>query len=144
MTSLGAVLAERTAPRRYAASILTTFGGFAIVLAFIGVYATVSHVMGGRRREMAVRMTLGASPGRILRLALSNALVYALPGLVLGAAAGIVASRLLGRWLFGIGALDALTLAGAGAGVTLVVMLASPAPAIRAARLDPARVLRAE
>jgi hypothetical protein len=144
ISSLGGLLAERTAPRRYAASILVAFGVFAVILAFVGVYATVSQVMSGRRREMAVRMTLGASPARVLRLALSDAALYALPGLALGALAGIAASSLLGRWLFGVGALDAATLSTVGAGVTAVVILASLTPAVRAARLDPARVLRAE
>jgi predicted permease len=144
VVSLAQLLSERTAPRRSAVAILGVFGTFAVVLAFVGVYATVSQVMTGRRREMAVRMTLGASPRRILFAGLWDAGLYTLPGLAVGLIGGLAASSLLARWLFAVGVLDPLTLLIASGGVGVVVMLASLAPAVRAARLDPARVLRSE
>jgi len=143
-TTMESLLAAQLAPRRYATSALAAFGGLALILTFVGVYATVSHVMAGRRREMAVRMTIGATPREILRLALADAFWYALPGLVLGAAIGVAASRLLNRLLFGIGGLDLVTLAAVAVGVSAVVTLASLVPAVRAARLDAATVLRTE
>jgi predicted permease len=143
VTSLETTLAASTAPRRWAASILIAFGALAAALAFVGVYATVSHVLTGRRREMAVRMTLGATPLRVLCLALADSILYALPGLALGTALALPGARALGRFLFGVRALDAPTLMLVAAGVTLTVALASFVPALRVARLDPAAVLRA-
>jgi ABC-type antimicrobial peptide transport system permease subunit len=137
--TMESLLAAQLAPRRYAASALAAFGVLAIVLAFIGVYATVSHVMAGRRREIAVRMPVGATPREMLRLAITDAFRYTTPGLILGAAIGVAASRLMNRLLFGIGGVDALTLTAVGFGVSVVVVLASLVPALRAARLDPRR-----
>jgi hypothetical protein len=144
MTTMESLLAAQLMPRRYATLALSVFGALAITLAFFGIYATVSHVMASRRREMAIRMTIGATPRQIFQLALADASWNILPGLILGGAIGVAASRLLNAMLFGIGGLDVLTLTTVGLGIAAVVIVASIAPARRAARLDPAAVLRTE
>jgi ABC-type antimicrobial peptide transport system permease subunit len=115
-----------------------------MVLAFFGIYATVAHVMMGRRREMAIRLTIGATPRAILWLALANAFRYALPGLLVGLAIGAAASQVMTQFLFGVGGFDPVTLLVVGASISAVVMLAALMPARRAAGLDPAVVLRTE
>jgi predicted permease len=143
-TRMESLLADGLALRRYTVTLLSAFGVVALVLAFIGVYATVSHVMRARQREVAIRMSLGATPASVLRVGLTDAVRSAVPGLGLGALAALVCSRFLRGLLFGIGPHDAVTFVAVGAGLAGVVVAAALVPVIRSARLDPAVVLRSE
>jgi putative ABC transport system permease protein len=143
-TRMESLLSDGLAVRRYTVVLLIAFGVVALVLAFIGVYATVAHVMRARQREVAIRMSLGATPASVLRTGLADALRSAVPGLALGALAGLGSSQLLKGLLFGIGPLDAVTFAAVGLGLCGVVVAAALVPVVRSARLDPAVVLRGE
>ncbi|MGH9486912.1 MAG: FtsX-like permease family protein [Terriglobales bacterium] len=121
---------------------LTLFAGSALLLAAVGLYSFISLLVAGRRRELALRMALGARPrdAAVLVLAATGRL------LLWGAAAGVLltwaVSRFLAAVLFGIRPMDAATLAAAVGLVVVIALLATSLPARRAARTDSARALR--
>jgi predicted permease len=129
-------------PTRVAASAAAWLGGFALVLSAVGLYGLVSWFVELRRREIGVRMALGAERRDIRRLVLGQAIRTAGPGLAAGAvlaAAGAGAAR---SALFGVGAFDAASLSAGTLLLLAVVVIASWAPARRAAQTDPATTLR--
>ncbi|HUQ52126.1 MAG TPA: ABC transporter permease, partial [Gammaproteobacteria bacterium] len=143
-----APLAERIgnehAQDRLRTSALALFAGTALALACLGVYGTLSYVVSLRRREVGLRVALGAQPGNIVAQFLSKALrvvaVAAAAGLVLS----LVFARALAGMLFGVSPFDAVTFGGVVALVTSVAIVAALVPAVRAARVDPMTVLRDE
>ena len=130
--------------QRLVAGLLTAFAALAVLLAAMGLYGLLSYGATQRRREVSIRMALGATASRVLRAFMSEGLILAATGMLLGIAGAAFATRLLTILLFGITALDGLTFAGV-AGVLLVVGSAAAfLPALKAARTDPAQVLRSE
>ena len=127
---------------RLEANFLLLFAGFALLLAAVGLYSLISLMVAARRREMGVRMALGARPGQVAGLVLASTARL----LLWGAAAGLVltwgADRLLHSLLYGVGPLDAVSLAGAVILLGMVAMLAAWLPARRAAGTDPLQALR--
>ena len=140
-----AVLARDTlAAPRAASRALLLFAGLALLLAALGLYGVVSCLVGETTRELGVRLALGAEPRSLVALVLRRSLALAGLGLGLGLAASLALGRLLEGLLFGISPRDPVTL-----GVVAIVLMSAAAaagyaPARRAARLDPARVLRAD
>ena len=130
--------------RRLVAYVLGGFGALSLALALLGVYAVMSHVVADRTREIGIRSALGAQGSQILRMVLGEGLLLALIGLVLGAIAFVVARRVVEGLLFGVGALDSLTLATAVALLMTTTVVASYVPAARAVRLDPTLTLKGE
>jgi putative ABC transport system permease protein len=122
----------------------SAFSGLALLLSCIGLYGVVSYDVTRSLRDLGIRMALGAQRldllGQIIRAALSIALLGVIAGL-LGAWA---VTRLLSTLLFGVTARDPLTLAGTAVLLIAVTVIASYFPAHRAARIDPAAVLRTE
>ena len=124
--------------------LLGFFALTAILLASIGLYGTLSYAAGVRRREVAVRMTLGALKGQVVRQFLSQGMVVAAAGCAAGLILAAAAGRAISSMLYGISATDAITLGGVAGLVLIVSALASLLPAVRAANLDPMRSLREE
>jgi ABC-type antimicrobial peptide transport system permease subunit len=118
------------------------FGGLALLLAAIGLYGVTSYAASRRRREIAVRMALGAEAPGVVRMVVSSALRLAAVGLLAGAALSLWASRFVASLLFGLEPRDVSTLVAAAATLALTCLLASWLPARRASRIDPAQVLR--
>jgi predicted lysophospholipase L1 biosynthesis ABC-type transport system permease subunit len=135
--------ADVAQPKLYAL-LLATFALVAIALAGVGLYGVLSQGVVQRQRELGVRMALGASTTDVVSLVLRQAVRLAAAGIVLGIAAGLVATRGLQVLLFGVGAQDPTTFVTVGSGLFLVALLASVIPARRAARLDPVVALRTE
>ncbi|HYU30833.1 MAG TPA: ABC transporter permease [Thermoanaerobaculia bacterium] len=124
--------------------LLLLFGGLGLALAMIGIYGVVSYGAGRRTREIGIRMALGALRSDVVRLVLRHGLALTGIGLVLGLCGAVALARVLASLLYGIGALDPLTLGAVVLTLTAVATLASWIPAHRASRLDPLVAIRAE
>jgi ABC-type antimicrobial peptide transport system permease subunit len=118
------------------------FGGLALVLAAVGLYGLVSHAVKSRQVEIGLRMALGATPFGIVRLVLVRVGILLLAGIGVGLASGLWAARFAETLLFQLDARDPATFAIAGGVLMAVGVLAAWIPARRAARLDPASVMR--
>jgi putative ABC transport system permease protein len=127
---------------RMGVGLLSAFGLLALGLASIGLYGIMAYSVNQRQREIGVRMALGAARENVLRLVLKQGMSLVLVGVVIGLIAALVVGRFLSRMLYGVGASDPISIAGA-AGVLLgVALLACYLPARRASRLDPLVALR--
>jgi putative ABC transport system permease protein len=142
--TLRGYLAEVTAGQRFAMQLLGVFAALAALLAAIGLYGTIAYTVSQRDREFGIRMALGAGPRQLLGMVVRQGLGLAALGIVAGIAAALVLSRVLSSLLYGVSAADPLTYAAMVIGVGALALLASYLPALRAARLHPARVLRSQ
>jgi putative ABC transport system permease protein len=142
--SMARHLATQLIARRLAAWIVSAFAVLALVLASIGLYGLVSYAVSQRRREVGIRMSLGAGRGAIIRLLLVDGLRLVVVGLFLGLAASFALARLLGGLLYGIRAIDAPTFTVVPLLLFGVAFTAAFVPALRATRLDPGSALRAD
>ncbi len=116
----------------------------ALVLGLVGIYGTVSYVVGQRRREFGVRIALGATGWDVRRQVLAGATVMGLAGVGIGLALAGLASGIVRSMLFGVSAIDPLVYAGVAMVLFLLVLVASLGPAGRAAASDPAAAMRVE
>ena len=124
------------------ARLCSAFAVFALLIASVGLYGTMSHSLGRRTNEIGIRMALGARRGVVMRLVLGEALTLGLVGIAIGVPVSLVSSRLIESFLWGIEADDALTIAVAAATLLAAVLVAGYAPACRASRIDPTVALR--
>jgi predicted permease len=143
---LATPLQDRVAPElmpwRLGAVLFSAFGALALALAGLGLYGVVAYDVAQRRREVGVRMALGARAANVLRMVLGDAVRVIVSGLVTGVVAAVVAARWVEPLLFHVSARDPLVHA-AVAGVLLVsALVAATLPAVRAARLQPTEALR--
>jgi len=142
IASMNTVIAASVAQPRFAMALLSLFAGLALCLAAVGIYGVISYSVGRRRREIGIRMALGARPSEVLRLVVRNGIVLALFGVALGLLAAVAATRLMASLLFGVPPLDPPTFIAAAALLLAVAALASAVPALRASRVDPVVALR--
>ncbi len=129
-------------PRLYA-MLLGGFGLFALAIAGAGLFGVLSYSVAQRAREIGVRTALGARPRDIVRLVVGQALAMTAGGLVVGLAAAFALVRYLSTFLFGVSAHDPASFLAVPIVLAIVAIVAAAAPARRAARVDPQRVLRA-
>jgi predicted permease len=127
---------------RMAAALLGIFGGLALLLASVGVYAVVAYSVVQRTNEIGIRMALGAPPRNVLWLLLGQSLKLALIGIVLGLGLAFVLTRFASSLLYGVSASDPLVFGGTALLLVFVALLASYMPARRAMRIDPVTALR--
>jgi ABC-type antimicrobial peptide transport system permease subunit len=130
--------------RRLTTQLIGLFALVALSLVAAGTYGVMAFLVRQRTHEMGVRVALGASRGGVMRLVLGRSLRLALVGIVLGLIGAIVASDIVGSLLYGVGPLDPSFLIGAALFLVLVAVTASAVPALRAVRVDPVEVMRAE
>jgi predicted permease len=126
------------------ATVFTAFGGLALLLAAVGLYSVIAYNVAQRKQELAVRMALGARAGTLMRLVVSEGLLFAVAGAALGGAIARVAGRWLEPLLFEQRARDPVVFGTVAGVLLLVAIVASLIPAIRGARVDPNAALRAE
>jgi putative ABC transport system permease protein len=126
------------------ATVFTAFGALALVLAAVGLYSVIGYNVAQRKQELAVRMALGAAPGRVVRMVVGQGLLYASTGAAIGAAIALVAGRWVDPLLFNQSARDPVVFVAVIAMLLLVAVVASAIPALRGARVDPNTALRAE
>ena len=144
ISSMDSLVATATAAPRLRA---TLFGGFALlawILAALGIFGVISQDVARRRRELGIRLALGASGGEVMRSVLARSLSLAGLGVAIGLSLALVLCRSLTAYLFQVSAVDAATLA-LGAGVLLMsALLAAAPPAVRASHIAPQECLRAD
>ena len=138
------LMREASSRRRVAAIVLSVFAIAAVLLAAIGLYGVVAQNVMKRRREIGVRMALGATSDQILRLFLRHGFVVVAVGIGCGLLAAVAAARSLAALVFGVTPRDPATLAAVAALLTAVTLLASYLPARSATRVDPSEALRSE
>jgi predicted permease len=137
-------LVESIEKPTFLARIMIAIAVAALLLTAVGIYGVLSYSVTQRRREMGIRMALGARPAGVRRLVMRAGLAVTATGIAIGLAAALAGSRLVASLLFGVHPADPLTFAA----VVLVVLgtaaVASYIPAVRATRVDPVEVLRAD
>ncbi|MGE3275015.1 MAG: ABC transporter permease [Vicinamibacterales bacterium] len=138
------VFAESVSRPRLLANLLAIFAGLALLLAAIGTYGVLSYMVTERRREIGIRMALGAEQGSVLQMVLRQGLGLTLAGLATGIVLAFALNRLLASLLFGVAPSDPGTFAAVAATITVVALVACFLPARRATRVDPMMVLREE
>jgi putative ABC transport system permease protein len=138
------LLAASLGQRRLLMALLTIFGALAVVLASLGIYGVNSQLVTQRKRELGVRMALGAGTGRVLGLVLAHGMSLTAIGIVAGAAGSYAVARVIQRQLFGVTANDPLNFITVTLLLATVALAATALPALRAARLDPVHALREE
>jgi predicted permease len=140
------LLEERVAPEllpwRLGAVMFSAFGALALLLASLGLYGVVAYEVAQRRREMGVRVALGARVANVLRLVLGDALRVVAIGLVIGLAGAVYAARWIEPLLYGVSARDPAVHSGVAVLLLAVALLAAALPAWRAAHVQPTEALR--
>jgi predicted permease len=134
--------ARSMADRRLAVWVVLSFALAALTLASLGVYGVMADAVSVRRRELCLRIALGAGRGQVVRSVVGGGLALAAAGLLLGAVGALVAARWLQGLLFEVRASDPLVFAGTLGTIVLVAIAASCGPALRATRLDAIAALR--
>jgi predicted permease len=148
IVSLEDQLAGVLVQERMLATLSTAIGGLAAILAAIGIYSTVASKVARRHREIGIRMALGAVPGQVARMVVSEMFAIVAGGLAVGVAAalaaGLAARGLLANVLFELSPTDPLVLFGSIATILLIASLAAYVPARRASRIDPFSAIKYE
>jgi len=139
---LSEIAGAQTASARFTVVLVGLFASVALALAIVGLYGLLSYLVGQRRREIAVRMALGAERGRVLNLVVREGVAMAAVGLLLGLAGSVALARLVTSLLFGVAPFDPLTLAVVALGVLAVAAASCLLPAMRAANLEPTQAMR--
>lgn len=142
--TMGDLVSEASARRRFQTSLLTVFAGISLFLALVGLYGLMAYSVSRRTREVGIRMALGAQRGNVLLLILRKAALLLALGLISGIVATWFATRAIGSFLYGVGRHDPLTIASVCALLALCGLVAALIPARRAASIDPVQALRTE
>jgi ABC-type antimicrobial peptide transport system permease subunit len=127
--------------QRLAATLVALFGAMALFLAAIGLYAVMSYSVSQGTRELGLRMALGAGVKDLLRLVMSHGLRLTAAGIVIGAVASVVLTRLMGNLLYKVSPRDPIAFGTAFIILTVVASIACLVPAWRATRIDPVQAL---
>ncbi|PYP66222.1 MAG: hypothetical protein DMD26_08545 [Gemmatimonadetes bacterium] len=138
------VFSGSLARQRFSLVLIGAFAIAALALAVVGLYGMIALSVGERRRELGVRLALGARPTSVLRLVLGEGARIAAAGIVVGLAGAMLATRLLRGMLYDVGAADATVYAGAALIVGVVALVSTWMPARAATKVDPAVALRAD
>jgi putative ABC transport system permease protein len=137
-------LSKSLTRRRFSVTLLSAFGVVAAALAAIGLYGVLAFIVAQRRREIGVRMALGAQPRDVIADVMGQGLRLAAVGVVAGIVLALAGARLLNSLLFGTSPTDTLTFVAAVTLLVAIAALASLVPALRASRVDPLIALRDE
>ncbi len=140
----GELVNHSLAPQRLAAGLLASFGVLAAVLASIGLYSVMACSVSARKREIGIRIAVGARPQTVVRQILGRAMLWALAGLMAGGAAGAGLMRLAASQVKGVSPFDASAFVASALLLAAVAGIAALVPAVRAARLDPLDALKYE
>jgi predicted permease len=142
--TLDDVLASSLSVRRFSMEMVAFFAATALLLAGLGIYGTISCVVSEQKREIAIRLAIGAERSDILAMVLRRGLTLAAAGAAFGVAGALIVSHLMASLLFGVSPTNLPIFAGVTAILTIVALAASYIPALRATNLDPITTLRSE
>jgi predicted permease len=142
LREMEAVFEESIQRPRLLAQLLGGFAGLALLLAAIGTYGVLSYMVAERRREIGIRMALGAAQSSVLSQVMKQGLVLTIVGIIVGLAGAFGLNRLIASLLFGVQPTDPITIAAVVATICAVAVVACWLPAWRASRVDPNVVLR--
>ncbi len=142
--TLDDVLSSSLSVRRFSMEMVALFAATALLLAGLGIYGTISYVVNEQRREIAIRLALGAQRGDVLKMVLRRGLALAAAGAGLGVVGALIVSHLMAGLLYGVSPTDLPTFVGITLLLTAVALAASYIPALRAMRLDPITILHSE
>lgn len=137
-------LDDMTAVKRFTSVILVCFAAIGLVLAITGVYGVIAYVVAQRTQEIGIRLALGAPRRAVVWLVSSQGLRMAMAGVGIGLLGSVLAARSLASMLYGISALDPLTLGSASIMLIVIALAACALPARRATKIDPMQALRSE
>jgi ABC-type antimicrobial peptide transport system permease subunit len=142
MQPLQQQVSRASSSQSVAVALVSTLGGLALLLAAVGLYGVISYSVAQSTRELGLRMALGADAANLLRLVISRGLRLTAGGILFGAVAALLLTRLLGQLLYKVSPHDPFVFGSALAMMTITAIAASLLPAWRASRTNPARVLR--
>jgi putative ABC transport system permease protein len=137
-------LDDMTAVKRFTSGILTSFAGIGLLLAVMGIYGVITYLVAQRTQEIGIRLALGAPRSAVVWLVSSQGLRMALAGVAIGLVGTALAARSMTSLLYGVSALDPLTLGSASVALIAIALAACALPARRAAKTDPMWALRSE
>ena len=143
VATLQDMVADQTAQSRFITWLMGGFAGVALLLAAVGIYGVMSYLVLQRRREVGIRMALGATPREIVRLVVSGGAVLIVLGVVIGTVAALLLQTVAATMFYGVTVRDGASLIAIGL-LALVGLAACYVPAIRAARIDPLMALRVD
>jgi predicted permease len=144
LRDMNAVFRESIRRPRFLAQLLGGFAAVALLLAAVGTYGVLSYMVSERRREIGIRMALGADRRSVIAMILRHGLRAAVLGVAIGIGGAVAGNRLMATLLFDVEPTDAATLAAVSATIVLVAVGACWMPAWRASRLDPNAILRTD
>jgi predicted permease len=136
------IVDHAVSPRRFLVLLASSFAGFGLILAALGIYGVISYSTARRSQEIGIRMALGASAANVQRTVMAETLRLALAGVFIGGAASFVAARAIASLLFGTEPADPAIFSAMAALLVIVALAAGHIPARRASRIDPMTVLR--
>jgi ABC-type antimicrobial peptide transport system permease subunit len=142
--SMNQVMAASVARPRLVMALLLVFAAVGVILGAVGVYGVIAYAVGERRREIGVRIALGAAPSGVATSVVMRGVRYALIGVVIGLAGAFAITRVMRSLLFEVSTTDPLTFVGLSALLVAVASVASYLPARSAARTDPMIALRSD
>jgi predicted lysophospholipase L1 biosynthesis ABC-type transport system permease subunit len=142
--TMSTVRSEALRQQRYQATIFSAFAGLAILLAALGLYGLIAQSVAQRKREMGIRLALGATVQGVVRTAAAPGIALSLAGIACGAVLALFATRLLKGMIWGVANTDPITFVAMALLLLAVAAFASIIPALRLSRLDPAQTLRDE
>jgi len=142
MITLQEQVNRATSPQLVAVTLVSILGGLALLLAAVGFYGVMSYAVAQGTRELGLRMALGADSSNLLRLVISRGLRLTAAGILFGTVAALALTRLLSQLLYNVSPHDPAVFGSARVVMTVTGISACLLPAWRAARTDPARVLR--
>jgi predicted permease len=142
VSTADAQLGDFSAQRRFQTWLLSAFAALALLLAAVGIYGVVHYAVAERRREIGIRIALGASPADVMSMVVAQGMRLPVLGIIVGLAASVAVSRLISHLLFNVGATDPATFAAVGLVLAVAAFAACYAPARRATTIDPVQTLR--